>query len=616
MTPIESEEIPQFEGEEQEEGSEEKEKKKKGDPEAQEAQVDFRVRGSADAADRALRKMGKGDEESQESPSDEEQESEEVEKIQKLLADPKNAVSITRTLPRRYKGRKADNRLERYQCPISDFEEIQGDVFERFGGKNFMAFIHPNTPTGFSRIKAAFPFENQEEGVPYEIEAKIQEEESSIRQPEGDPFAEEDPDPGRQLQEMIRERQKASVERLRTKQIERQLKDLEREAAKDDGSDDPRSRKERDQRDDRIRQLEEQLREQRLEERLAKVEDRFESKLDKMSELVERTISAVGSRPATPAKDNSDLFIAMMNSSDKRFSEMMQMVTSMNRATPTEKREGIDEMLEKISKFKNVFGADSEKSRRLEDMMYELTLERLTGGNGGSDEEEDPVKFAIKEGVPLLKDLINKRGGKQEISKEEMKKIYSEAMQDAAQKAAQRMIQQGYIEKNPQQGREKISGTKVSGARPSLPAPKKQGESQDETPATHKQHVISTKEGEVKVPPSPMSPNYNRKAAVDFVLSMLIEDIRRGCPKDTFVVGDILDRLDDEILTGLLKVGSADDLRQLLGDDADEVKIKIIEKSARENDRVERWIRQVIVTAQNEYGAKQEGEQGSGDSAA
>ncbi|MGI0150203.1 MAG: hypothetical protein ACREDF_11815, partial [Thermoplasmata archaeon] len=91
-----------------------------------------------------------------------------------LLADPKNMIVVSRQLPRVYQLRSGEEvrcavKVEKYTCPITR-DEIENDVFDRFGGRKYKATIHPNTTTGENTILGAFTIEHSNPNEPPYIE--------------------------------------------------------------------------------------------------------------------------------------------------------------------------------------------------------------------------------------------------------------------------------------------------------------------------------------------------------------------------------------------------------------------------------------------------------------
>jgi len=249
--------------------------------------------------------------------------------------------------------------------------------------------------------------------------------------------------------------------------------------------------------------------------------------------------------------------------------------------------------------MKNVFGHDDPRSRRLEDMAMDFFTERIMGENGGPDGEESDVKYAVKQLVPVVKTFVDKKLAEGPVVEGPTKEQFAQAVQQETTRAIHGLIQQGKL--------------KLVEHPPGLPAPHpKIGAPQEKRPAkpaeppkeaAPKPEAQARPEEEEQmenVPPEPGSPNYNRKLAVDFVLDSILHDIDSGFPEDSFVVGDALDRLDDEILDQLLTVSSGEDLEKVVGPHCTPEKIQAIKDRGR-NPRVKTWLTRVITTIQDEY---------------
>ncbi|MGH9392336.1 MAG: hypothetical protein ACRD1Z_22250, partial [Vicinamibacteria bacterium] len=134
------------------------------------ARMDVKISGTPSAVQAAAKKVS-GQSGKRPAPAEEPPEEDEN---APLLADPKNMVIVTRQLPRVWElpsGQKVRCafKVDRYGCPMRR-EEIEEDVFDRFGGKKYNVTIHPNTTTGENTILGAFTIEHPNPDEPPYIE--------------------------------------------------------------------------------------------------------------------------------------------------------------------------------------------------------------------------------------------------------------------------------------------------------------------------------------------------------------------------------------------------------------------------------------------------------------
>jgi hypothetical protein len=104
------------------------------------------------------------------------------------------------------------------------------------------------------------------------------------------------------------------------------------------------------------------------------------------------------------------------------------------------------------------------------------------------------------------------------------------------------------------------------------------------------------------IPPSPTEPGYDRKAAVNFVIDAIIEDIESGAwrnEEDSYVIGDFLDRLDPEILHDFTNVHNGEELNTLVGPYAEKKKLDFIVSRGKQNKQIEGWIEHILITVKN-----------------
>ncbi len=298
----------------------------------------------------------------------------------------------------------------------------------------------------------------------------------------------------------------------------------------------------------------------------------------------------------------------------------------------------------------------------LEEKLIDMSFERLTSGGGGEDgvdDVEDAVKLAIKEFAPIARTYVDKKmeqenqaSGGAPLSKEQVQKIYAEAAQAAAKKVQDDLAIQGLILQQTQDGRlvalpaakgggkttvpPRSAGTKVvsetrtaggvvkkvsiqpddltgrpkpspTAEAPAEPAAEPKGES---VPKAGVFPMLGPNNTELKIP-FPVRPGeikYDRRYSVNFILDGIRSEIRQGIPEkaevdesvQSYVIGDAMVFLDDEILERLDGVDSAEKLETLLGPSGDADKISEIKKLG-EREVVATYLRKLVRSIQREW---------------
>ena len=580
--------------------------------------MDFRATGDPDAVRKAAASMGGADQEEEPEVNEHDAQEEQNARILELLSNAKNQAVVSRILPAKHA-----RRLHTYQLPL-DIDTIIGDVFNRFGGKTFRISIHPVGPTGMAKTLEAFVVENPDCDYALEVEQDEDEgEEMEIPShrnrvlrrghavpPGGDPYAVPS-SPLASMRKSVQEKTELLSEKLRLQQAQQELEEMkmELESKRGGASDHERQRLEQENRDlqRQIRETDKKITELQMAMAAGPKQDTTLPLLMKMME------------------SNQQQFTAMMGQMQQANQQTMQMMLQMNK--PQEKKEdALEVILEKAAKFKTIFGASDSRVNRLEELAYESLLSKIDGGGGSAEEETDTVQYAIKQLTPVLKTYVDKKLDQQggpPVSDDERKRLYKEAAMDAAKKIAQKMEKDGVLVRAQKKGQQPpppgLPAPKpgAQGAAPPAspqapPAPQgSEGQEREEEVPVEPMDLTGTppaggpaqqpQEGPdmTDVPTPPGEEGYDRGAAVNFVLDIAIGDIVNGCPDDSFLIGDILDRLDEEMLDEFLKISTADDLEGLFAPHADPLKIQRI-KELGADERVKSWLTRVIVTAQDE----------------
>jgi hypothetical protein len=555
--------------------------------------VQVTARGDADEVSAALSKMGPQRGAPQEpDPEEPEEEGMSDEEVMRLLSNPRNKVTVVRTFPKRWRGARCNVQLDQegYRCPVN-FDEIKTDVFRRFGGKSFMAYVHPNTMMGMNKILAAIPFENAETDEPL---FELPQDENEVVDPRLLPIPADGSDPtmvGEEDPYARMERNLKTQTRLKARQLElatlgKQLEEFEgtKKEIVAEASNPGRS----------------------VEDRIAFMQ--LENKMDRQIEAIRNAIDKVASEPPAapapaptpqpPQRSGDDnlvkILMAQNQAAENRFNVLMQQQTQLllARNQGGGQKEDLDSMLDKVAKFKAAFGEGDGRVKRLQDTLMEIAMDRMLGeSNGGGDTSD--VRYAVDKALPLVKTFIDKKltGPDEAVPTREQ---YLEAVKLEATKITQNLIKQGYLVKGDVKGIAGPTAHHKAGApaeKKPAPAPPA-GEKNPEPPKEEEDRVAG--------PPKPSTPEYSRKLAVDFVLDSIISDIKKGFPDDRFVIGDALDHLDEEILDQLLTVGSGEDLEKVVGPHCTPEKIQAI-KDYGKNPRVKTWLTRVITTIQDEY---------------
>jgi len=506
---------------------------------------------------------------------------EDVDKFAGLLQNPRYMVVVSRLHPTSYLGVRCPVRLEKYPLP-NTLDDICADIFRRFGGKRFKVAVHPNKTTGESVLIDAIAIENPDSDIPlHEGEPIAEPPEEEVEAV--DPTIVEDNDASAQLEKTINDQIKMTDRILKLKSSKRLLKELDNTGEDDAG----RTRRE-DQSDERFRQLEERI-------TIKNVEDRMEKRMDQLAGMIESLAKGGGAARGGDGESGMMKFmLQMQQNSQQQFQTMM--TTMMGLLTSNNKKhDDLDSQLDRLSKLRNVFGEGDSRLKSIESKLLNVAFDRLLDGGGDmGGEPEDLGKVAIKELSPILKTFVEAKVAQAEappqgqITQDQYKKHVQAEAQKIALGIAKDWEQKGYLVKLPDN-----RGLPAPKASPA-PAPTTQA------PPPPKQEPPKEEEEEVDTPPSPQSPKYDRRAAVQFVLEVISEDIKTQ-NEDTYAVGDILDRLDDELLGGMLSISTGPELEALLAPHADPKLLEEIKAEAKKSPAAEEWLQKTILTAKSEY---------------
>lgn len=535
--------------------------------------------------------------ETEEDPPDETGPSDET--IVRLLSNPRNKVVVFRTFPKRWNGAKCDIQVDPYgyRCP-SAFEDIKQDVFRRFGGKAFIAYIQPVTLSGHSRVLAAIPFENPDTDDP---QFEMPTDPNQVVDPRLLPPAPDGGDPTMMPEEdpmaRIEQDQKTQV-RIKARQL--QIAQLNRQIAEFEGTKNEVAAEAKNPE----RSLEDRIALMQMENKLDRQIDAIRGAIEKIS--VEPAPAPVAPPPAPASSDNvTKILMAQLQMAENRFNALMAQQTQlmMKLGQGGGGKDDIDSQLERFVKLKAAFGEGDSRVKRLEQTLIDMTMERLLdGGGAGEGDGESDVKYAVKQLVPVIKNYVDKKLTEPEVAgPAPTKEQFAELVRQEAARVVQGLVKQGFVVKP--QG---IPGPTAQAPHPKIGAPAEKKERPKPPPQEEATKPPAQEEAPMEGPPLPDTPGYDRKKAVDFVLDGIVRDIDANFPEDTFLIGDALDHLDDEILNSLLTVSTGEDLEKVVGPHCTPEKLQTIKDRGR-NPRVKTWLTRVITTIQDEYRKEVEG---------
>jgi hypothetical protein len=529
----------------------------------EEATAAVTFRGKASAVQQAAERLGARRAPKPAQPQEEEEDDTYSDDCGELMADGRNKLVVTRVRPKKYEGLKVKPIRGEYDCPTTK-PELEDMVFQDYGGERFRVAIYPDTATSESKPPlGAFNITNRETDQPWEPEDEGGGESGDGRPASLDPFSKEDRSPGGTAKRVLESEAEHLENQINVKRLRKTLKQVE-----NDDDDKPPAK---DPAEDRVRQLEEKI-------AMRDIEARMDKKLDAVLAVLEKV--------SQPKSSESSLMVEMMKSSQHQFMAMMtamqasqaQTMQAMMQAMKPQPKEDAFESLEKIARLKSLFGGDND---RINDLMT-LAVERMLDGGdkdkGGADDSD--VKYAIDKLEPLIQKFVDKKiedGGKprEQYTPEQIKQIQYEAAQKVAQELQAKWAAEGKIINLP-----------------GLDQPRPQGAAPQPKPKP------SQGERDMNAPPLPGKPGYDRKKAVDFVLDVAIDDIKKGMPESSYLPYDIFDSLDQELLDEFSKVETGVQLDELLSKSGDPGRIAQI-KELGKNELVKSWLSRVVTTAKD-----------------
>lgn len=596
------------------------------------AQADIRLRGNPEEVRRSARRLGG-------SPDEDGKEARKREsEIAKALRNPNYLVMVKRTHPREVNGERTRIEVFREECPIS-LEDVKQEVFERCGGWKYqLRVVDPEDGT----VVAAMNFENPSSQDP--VIEKTEVDNSAMQfTPQEDP-----PDALERAQEVLNREVEMAQKRRELLAAQEALEELQFRGRKNRGDDeDPRVSALMDQISDLRRSLAQDKKDQREELLMKEIQDLKQNRggSDSTTQLMLQFMQ--NSQQQFQASQES--IAKQFQASQAQTAQILQMIMQSNQTLmqsmmrPQGEKENFNTIVEKMSQVKNLIeDRHPSKASMVEDLMYDLVMERVRGDRG-PEEEEDVMKYAIKQLTPVLKTYaekaINQRAvaqAGQPVSDEERKEITRQEANRVAREFVLR-LQQAQQQKargqapalppSPGAGNPPPSPPPAPSASPEAPPrppipqtaipPIPEGvdpmtgepiqKNAPPKPPRREEEEEEEEEGDdMDMPPGPQSPEYDRKTNINAILDNILEEIKleipANSPEESYIVGDCLDYLDNEILQGVLGITNGTELEDLLlthGGDAD--KISKIKASGESNPVVKRWLNRIVVTIQEEY---------------
>ena len=507
-----------------------------------------------------------------------------------LLSDSGNKVSVKRISPRIYNGDRCNVKVYEEECPLS-IDDIREFVFSNHGGHKYQLRVLDADNRVLDAIIIEHP-DTQEPLIPEPTPEFVG----------GDPTSQDIPtDPLEAVDELLNKEVKG-IERLQKIESTRETLKAMRQR-QNDGRSTPAE-------DARVAALERRIEEMTRSNRddaMAQRMDRMEKLIvesrtpvvDPEKEAIKKQLEEMGRKLAEQAQGN--LLTAIISSSDKRFEQVMAMMQAALLRPNAAPVPNLDSDLERLLKLKNAMGKGEDRGAEFQDMIYDLAFSRLKEAGGAPPGEEDVdeenvVKYAIKQMVPFIKDwakgrVDSEREKGHQVTQEDIQKIIKEEATRAAAQLEAQMRSQRHQVASPQQIPQLPVGHPAA-APPVASAPPVLVASPPSVPHSNPPQEI---------PMQPAQKPYSRKDAVNYVLNTIWSEMKQGFPDESVSVGDALDTWDDELLEAVEHVDSGDALEQVLRPYADPALWGNIHGLASSNDQAKRWLRRLVITVQDSW---------------
>lgn len=264
---------------------------------------------------------------------------------------------------------------------------------------------------------------------------------------------------------------------------------------------------------------------------------------------------------------------------------------------PTDKAEDLDSLLEKLVKLQGITGNKTgNKLDQIQEMILDTALQKFMGTEKGEsadpDEPEDFGKFALRELMPVIKDLARgavekeRKDGRQ-LSRQEVEAIIAQQAQVVAADIVRKQ-QMGQLP----------TGRPAPVPQPQPPRP----------PAGTTPPPIMTQPLVTQPPVTPPSaiPQVDRKQAVNYVLNTLQGELAEGkkkgqYPEESYAAGDALDTWPDDLLDMMLDVTSGEELKTALSPYADPVLLDGIINATKDDKLARKWLQDIFIGLREEW---------------
>jgi hypothetical protein len=583
--------------------------------------------------------------------------------VVELLSDGKNMVIVTRQTPRSIRdpqtGEKVVTNVRlpgKYTCPTT-VDAIAEQVFEEHGGQRYKATIHRDTSNGENTILGHFTFEHPDQNVDPYIEGvtDFEEPQESSRVPTGGDPTLRETDPLIKLKQDLERRLERARVKKEIEELEQQVQTLEGSGRQAPAAPVGES--------DEVRKLREQLAEKDRQLAEKKVNDQFDQIRGTLSTLTQAVTALTTVKPVEKSGESELMKFIMkkMETDSTQMSTLMNALATKPSAPVRSAGDELDTFLNRAEKLKAITGAGENKGGRLseiESRLIDVAWERLNGGGegggeGGVEDTEDVAKLAVKEFAPILKSFVENKmkqetSGGQTVTSEREKQIHEEAAKFAVSRIAESLHEQGItLQAGP--GGKLIAMVQKPGAPKPAATPRHAGTkvvsehrgaggvvkkvlieptdlSTKKVSQTAPQEETDGKGGDVthgvfpmlgdggatlkiKFPIRPGEMKYDRKYAVDFILSGIRSEIRQQLPQkaannqeiESYVASDAIEFLDEQLLDKLETIDNGPQLEALLTEcGGDQTQIAEIKKAG-EEESVASYLRRLIMTIQKHW---------------
>jgi hypothetical protein len=587
-----------------------------------------------------------------------------VDPISELLSDGRNMVLVTRQKPRTVVGRDGQEHATNtripgsYTCPTSK-AEIEELVFEQHGGSKYKCTIHPDTTDGANKILGHFTIENPDSKCPPYIDGvtvNLPPQEEDLREiPNSSDPTSRETDPLVGMKATLQRRLERAQMRREIEELNAQVEEIESGGKKSTApvgeSDEVRKLREENA------AIKAQLAEKRVSDRF----DRLEESITKLA----GSVTAIATAPAKSGGGEEGIVMKILNQSQQHSKELVELMkTSTRPAAASSTTEDFDKTLDRFTKLQAITGGGRKSGEgrlsELEQKLIDVAYDKLMGGDeSGGEDDEDAVKLAIKQFAPIAKTFVERKmdqataeSGGVPISKEQKQAIMAEAAQAAAKKVTEDLAAQG-IHLAPDANGKLIAYTAAGKGNKTVPprqvptskvvSEKRTGEGLvrtltvephssakpiPESKAEHVQNEVQNGGDEVKyaefpglgegggvlrveLPEPPTDVKYDRRRNVNFILDSIRSEIRQEIPQkspdDSYVLGDVMELLDEEILERISRVEDGPQMEAILAEFGDRTKIDDIKKSGEVED-VKVWLRRLVVTIGDAFRERRKGQ--------